>query len=106
MADRLLGALSLARKSGALVLGFDAVAAALAKGKVCGVWLASDLSPKTRGRIERLCGACPVHALPLAQRQVAAVAGKPVGVLALADKNLNALVLGSMPKEENTEMKR
>lgn len=90
--DRLLGALALCRKAGALAIGFDAAARALAKGAPLGVW-ASDISPgslkrflRTRGEGERI--------IPLARTQdeIEQAVGRRFALAAVCDDKLAALV--------------
>lgn len=50
-----LNLLGLARKAGKLALGFTAATLALKKGLVFLVLMASDASPNTRNKMERLC---------------------------------------------------
>ena len=71
MHNKLLFALSLCRKAGALVMGFDTVKDSVNQGNACLVLLASDLSPATRERVVRFC--------------------QPVGVFAVTDENLAVL---------------
>ncbi|NLW79650.1 MAG: 50S ribosomal protein L7ae [Ruminococcaceae bacterium] len=92
MTDKLLGALGLARKAGKLRVGFDAVCDSAAQGEVVLVLLARDLSPKTAKRVHTRCvSPCEVMAIHLTQQDIAAIAGKPAGVLGLADTGLAAL---------------
>lgn len=92
MNDRLFGALGLCRKAGALTGGFDAVCEAAAKGAAVLVLLAADASERTRRKINESCqGRCPVAEIDLEQADLAAIMGKPYGVLAVTDKNLGAL---------------
>lgn len=93
MTDKLLGALSLAKKAGALQVGFDAVHSAVKNGSAHLVLIAADVSPKTRQRILSACKTCDVAALVLKQNMhyLAQITVKPVGLLALTDKNFAAL---------------
>ncbi|HHT49418.1 MAG TPA: hypothetical protein GXZ98_09035 [Firmicutes bacterium] len=53
--NNFLNLLGIARKAGELALGFTATADGLRKGKVTLVLLATDTSPHTKEKIERLC---------------------------------------------------
>ena len=58
-------ALSLCRKAGALVTGFDAVKESVYKGKAALVLCAQDASEGTQARVRRFCeGLCQVLTLP------------------------------------------
>ena len=92
--DKLLGALSLCRKAGKLVMGFDPVAESAAKGKAQLVLLAADLAEGSRKKALRFCDAAGLEprALPLTQQQLLAVTPKRTGVFAVIDKGLAQLV--------------
>lgn len=92
--DKLLGALSLCRKAGKLVMGFDPVAESAAKGRAQLVLLAADLAEGSRKKALRFCDAAGLEprALPLTQQQLLAVTPKRTGVFAVIDKGLAQLV--------------
>ena len=70
-------ALSLCRKAGALVTGFDAVKESVYQGKAALVLCAQDASEGTQARVRRFCeGLCQVLTLPCPQAQLAAVTKK------------------------------
>ena len=80
MHNKLLFALSLCRKAGALVMGFDTVKDSVNQGNACLVLLASDLSPATRERVVRFCqNEIETADMPLTQSELSAVSKKPVG---------------------------
>lgn len=107
----LYNALSLARKAGKLVMGYDAVVDAVMTGKADSVLLAADISPKTAARLQSTVeGAARVETLPLTQDDLAPVSRKPVAVYAVADGNLSRLCetkrkqcMNLMMKEEVSE---
>ena len=92
--DKLLGALSLCRKAGKLVMGFDPVAESVAKGNAQLVLLAADLAPGSRKKALRFCegaGLAP-RELPFTQQELLAVTPKRTGVFAVIDTGLAQLV--------------
>lgn len=90
--DKLWGALGLCQKAGALAAGFDAVGEALAKQTAAALLFAQDVSAGTRKRIERQnTQNIPVYELPYNQQELAFITRKPVGVLAITNKDLAAL---------------
>ncbi len=109
MADQnlMLGALGLCRKAGKLVMGFDAVAESVMKGKAVLVLTAQDLSPRTARKTREFCeGILHVQSMPLTQEQLCAVTHKPVGVYAVTDENLARLCekhLSGLPHTEKEE---
>ena len=103
--DKVYNALSLCRRAGKLAMGFDPVADNVARGRAWLVLVASDLSPKTRKRVEYFCeDLVEVRELPLTQAELAPISRKPVGVYAILDENMAILCTGSLKtKEEFTE---
>ena len=97
--DPLYGALSLARKAGKLVMGFDPVKDQVLSGRAFLVLTAADLSPKTYKRVEQYCQDLvelkPTH---LTQYDLSGFAHKPVGVLGVLDPNLANLCSNALLK--------
>ncbi len=101
MHDPLISALSLCRKAGALVTGFDPVKDSVFTGKAQLVLLAADLSPKTAQRVQYFCeDFVECAALPCTMEQLSAVTRKPAGVFAVTDPNLANLCKSKLLKEE------
>ena len=94
MPGNILFALSLCRKAGALVMGFDSVKDSVGKGKAQLVLCAGDLSEGTRRRVGAFCEDwVEVADLPETQFALAQISKKPTGVFELAKlcrKNLAA----------------
>ena len=89
MNNKLCGLLGMARRSGHILIGFDAVRAALLAKKTRLILLASDCSPKTEKELrfaaqDTPCPICPVDGTKDA---IAAALGlqKPVAVVATDD---------------------
>lgn len=99
-ADKLWNALSLCKKAGKLIAGFDAVCESLQMGEAKLLLFAGDVSPKTQQKAtEQNANGATVCVLPYMQQQIAIITNKPVGVLAVADKDLAALCLGAFTKD-------
>ncbi|MBR5874147.1 MAG: ribosomal L7Ae/L30e/S12e/Gadd45 family protein [Oscillospiraceae bacterium] len=95
--NKLLFALSLAKKSGKLVMGFDAVKTAVIHGTAHIVLLAEDLSEKTVKRVNYFCeDLTEVHNTGLTQFEISQVAGRLTGVLAVTDENLAVLARNAL----------
>ena len=95
--NKILFALSLAKKSGKLVVGFDAVKSAVIHGNAYIVLLADDLSEKTIKRVKYFCeDITDVHNTGLTQFEISQVAGRLTGVLAVADENLAILARNAL----------
>ena len=95
--NKLLFALSLAKKSGKLVMGFDAVKTAVIHGTAYIVLLAEDLSEKTVKRVNYFCeDLTEVHNTGLTQFEISQVAGRLTGVLVVTDENLAVLARNAL----------
>ena len=103
--DKLLGALGLCRRAGALIVGFDAVKDAVLMGKAHLVLYAQDASEGNVRRIQWMCrevgDACEALPLPLTKQDLAAILHKAVGVLAVTDENLAVLCRTKLPQGGN-----
>ena len=97
--NKLLFALSLAKKSGKLVVGFDAVKTAVIHGNAHIVLLANDLSEKTVKRVKYFCeDIADVYNTGLTQFEISQVAQRLTGVLAVTDENLAKLARNAIEK--------
>ena len=95
--NKLLFALSLAKKSGKLFVGFDAVKSAVIHGNAYIVLLAEDLSERTIKRVKCFCeDITDVHNTGLTQFEISQVAGRLTGVLAVTDENLAVLARNAL----------
>ena len=90
--ESLYQTLSLCRKAGKLVQGYDAVEEAVFKSKAWLVLYTADASVKTVRRmkdaVEDLVDVLP---MPLTQADMAPISRKPAVVYAITDRNLGAL---------------
>ncbi|MEG0804163.1 MAG: ribosomal L7Ae/L30e/S12e/Gadd45 family protein [Pygmaiobacter sp.] len=104
--NKLLSAISLARKAGKLVMGFDAVKESLVKGHATLIFCAGDLSANTRKRVDRFCEDWDTQAktLPLTQDELVEVCPKRTGVFAVIDKGFAKLILKQLATEENNKL--
>ena len=99
--NKLLFALSLAKKSGKLIYGSDRVKDAVRKESAYLVLTASDLSVKTRENTEYFTnGKVPFYNTTLSQFDLSQVTGRLRGVLAVTDKNLAALCMNAIKETE------
>ena len=94
-------ALSLCRKAGALVTGFDAVKDSVFKGSAQIVLCAGDLSEGTRRRAGFFCAAqdVPLYVLAETQAALAPICKKPAGVFAVTDPELAKLCKKNLPPQ-------
>ncbi len=102
MTNGLLGALSLARRAGALQWGFGAVKEEVLAGRAHLVLITNDLGRSTKSKTTLFCsGKVPVVQVPLGQGAVVQLTKKPVGVFAVCNPNFAQLCRQNIPKEEN-----
>ena len=89
MNNKLCGLLGIAKRSGHILIGFDAVRAALLAKKAQLVLLASDCSPKTEKELRFAVKdtPCPIQTVDATKDALAAALGleKPVAVTATDD---------------------
>lgn len=103
-------AISLARRAGKLVMGFDPVKESVLNGKAVLVLTTADLSPKTYKRVAQFCEDwVELAQMPLTQDELTPIAGKPVGVFSIIDPNMATLCrkqlnqCNTMKQEEMSE---
>lgn len=94
--DRVLSYLGLAQKSGQMVAGFNAVAAAIGKGRIKLVVMAGDISEHTAEKVERFCLRGQIPCFYLADRNKV---GKAIG-------RDNRAVLGITSRELASALER
>lgn len=87
---KMLSAVGLCKKAGKLIIGFDAVAAAISRGEVCLMALSADLSPKSAKEIIRLAERRGVKYIKteLNMQDIGRILGKKAGILAVTDQGL------------------
>lgn len=103
MNNKILYALSLCRKAGSLITGFDAVKESVNKGKAFIVLTAGDLSEKTKKRVDFFCeNLIDVYVIPLTQFELLSVCKKTSGVFAVTNKELAKLCTKSLIDSNST----
>ena len=99
--NKLLFALSLAKKSGKLVYGFDRVKDAVVKGNARRVFTARDRSERTKTSMEYFTqGDIPFYNTGLSQFELSPITGRLRGVLAVTDENLAILCHNAIKEME------
>ena len=105
MNNNLLPAIGLCKKAGKLIIGFDAVAAAIQQNQVSLLALAGDLSPKSAKEIIRLAqGAGVTHlTISVTMNDIKRTVGKRAGILAITDQGLaNSVAAKARQVEEES----
>lgn len=103
MTDKLMGAVSLCRKAGKLVMGSDVCAEAVRARKAALVLLTNDLAERSAKRIRLVCEECGVKLLilPRGMEELAPVAGKSYGVFAVCDRGFAKMIGDAAQKAES-----
>lgn len=101
--NKIIFALSLARKSGKLIYGFDPVKQAVTDRTAKLVCVTSDTSEKTLKRVQQFCqGIIEVQVISLTQYEVSQITNKLTGVFAVADENLAILCRNAINSEKES----
>lgn len=102
--NKLASMLSLTKKAGKLISGFDVAKDSVEKKNAGLVLLAKDLSPKSRKEIALVCkrSGAQIKELPLTMDEVWFATGKRAGILAVADEGL-AKKLAQLTDDKNKE---
>ncbi len=102
--SNLTGLLTICRKAGRLVMGFDPMKDALAEGKACAVIVVSDISPKTEKEVRFFSGKknIPVARTAMTLDEVYFTIGKKAGILTICDKGFAEKAL-AICENENTD---
>lgn len=92
--DRILSLISLSKKAGKLVLGFDVTKKELLKGTTDTVFVCSDLSSKTLKEVNYICGDMEVEVkqLPIILDEIWYEVGKRSGVICITENGLSKKV--------------
>lgn len=107
MNSRVVSLLSICRKAGKLVVGFDTVKESIREGKAHLVVLAADLSPKTARQITFEAGRDPgsvrVLQLPETMFELSHILGRKAGVMSVTDAGLAGSIMQAAGKSNNRE---
>lgn len=100
--SRITSLLTMCRRAGKLLLGFDAVKDANAKGQVKFVLLSMDASAKTEKEIRFYCKDIPIRKVPLTMDALAMYFRKRTAVLGICDAGFSAKLSELLPDENET----
>lgn len=98
--ERLTGVLTMCRKAGKLLLGFDAVKEAAVRGQIACVLLAADVSPKTEKEVHFFAGEIPVRTLPYAMDALKAFFRKRTAVYGVCDAGFAGALQKLLPESD------
>ena len=101
--NKIMFALSLAKKSGKLIYGFDPVKQAVSDKTAKMVFVTSDTSEKTLKRVYQFCeGIIEVQVISLTQFEVSQITNKLTGVFAVVDENIAILCKKAISSEKES----
>ena len=101
--DRIAGALTMCRRAGRLLLGFDAVKEAAQQGNVCCILLAADTSTKTEKEARFFAGEIPVRKLPYDMDALTAYFRKRTAVYGVCEQGFARKLLSLLPDTPECE---
>ena len=99
--NRLTASLTMCRKAGKLLLGFDAVKEANQLGNVKLILLADDASQKTVKEIRFFAGDTPVRVLPFDMETLKLYFRKRTAVFGVCEDGFAAKFLSMLPESES-----
>ena len=87
MNNRLQSTISLCRRAGKLLLGFDQVKEAVEAGQVKAVFVSTDLSDKSKKEVSFFCSKhnVPAARLPLSKDEIKEAVSKGSGILGVTE---------------------
>ena len=98
--NRLTASLTMCRKAGRLLLGFDAVREAAAQGSVKLILLAADASAKTEKETRFFAGEIPVRKLPFDMDTLKQYFRKRTAVFGVCEDGFAAKLMTLCPESE------
>ncbi len=98
--NRLTASLTMCRRAGKLLLGFDAVKDAAAQGSVRLVLLAADASAKTEKEIRYYAGEIPMRKLPFDMETLRLYFRKRTAVFGVCEDGFAAKLMTLLPESE------
>ncbi len=101
--DRIAASMTMCRRAGKLLLGFDPVKEAAQQGHVCCILLAADVSPKTEKETHFFAGEIPVRKLPYDMDALTAYFRKRTAVFGVCEQGFAAKLLTLLPPQSAEE---
>ena len=94
MNNKLQSTVSLCRRAGKLQMGFDQVKDAVSTGEVKAVFVAADLSDKSKKEVCFYCSKVnvPVYCLPITKDEIKMAVSKGSGVLGVTDEGFAGIL--------------
>ena len=99
--NRLTASLTMCRKAGKLLLGFDAVTEAAKQGTVKLFLLAADASEKTEKEVRYYAGTLPVRKLPFDMDALKCYFRKRTAVFGVCEDGFAAKLISLLPESDD-----
>ena len=98
--EKVISLLTMCRRAGKLLLGFDAVKDAGVRGQLSVILLAADVSPRTEKEIRFSCGKIPIRKTAASMDAYAMYFRKRTAVLGVTDAGFAGKLLTMLPAED------
>ncbi len=99
--NRVISLMTMCRRAGMLLLGFDAVKDAAVRGQMTVILLAADVSPKTEKEIRFLAKDIPIRKTVTTMDAFAMFFRKRTAVFGVSDSGFAKKFLELLPESEN-----
>lgn len=88
--EKFLNLLTICRKAGKLIMGFDPAKEEISSRRAAGVFVTDDASPRTKKEVKFFCEKenIPMRETELSMEEVQRAVGRKAGVLAVCDTGL------------------
>lgn len=102
---KLEASVSMAKRAGKLLLGFDVVKEAMEEKKLQIILLAKDVSPKTQKEVEFFAGKGNIKAykIPVTMDELWYLVGKRSGVIGVSDIGFSSMIIRNLSLAETVE---
>ncbi|HAN43868.1 MAG TPA: hypothetical protein DCP97_00610 [Ruminococcaceae bacterium] len=105
MNKQIISIISLCKRAGKLIMGFDAVKEAAEKSQISIILTANDISPKSCKEIVRVAqiNNVAILSIPVSMDEIFYNVGKRAGILAVSDSGLAKKLIGTLELYDNKE---
>jgi len=102
---QIISIISLCKRAGKLIMGFDAVKEAAEKSQISIILTANDISPKSCKEIVRVAqiNNVAILSIPVSMDEIFYNVGKRAGILAVSDSGLAKKLIGTLELYDNKE---
>lgn len=103
--EKFLNLLTICRKAGKLVLGFDPAKEEIQSHRAAGVFVTADASPRTKKEVHFFCDRekIPMAETELSMEDIQNAVGRKAGVLAVCDKGFAKRLMELSENSDNID---